>query len=304
MPARFSRLLAGLASVPIASVRMRRRLLALGLCFALSGACAHAAELKIATWNLNWLTARAGGLPDDVRVRQPEDFAALRAYAAELDADLIALQEVDNATAARLVFPPEAYSIHLTRDRVRQRTGFAVRRGLDYDVNPDDTAIALEPEAHLRGGADITLHLASGPVRVLGLHLKQGCQYLSTTRGHRPACETLVAQFALVEQWIAARRDEGVSFLVMGDFNRGMDKPDPVVAGLRAIAPMVRATEGFGSPCWASEAFIDHILIGGPARDWVKPNSLRVLAYRETNPAWKERLSDHCPVSVRLTVPD
>jgi endonuclease/exonuclease/phosphatase family metal-dependent hydrolase len=265
---------------------------------------ARAAELKLATWNLNWLTARAGGLPDDVKLRQPEDFDRLRAYAAELNADLIALQEVDNATTARLVFPPDSYSIHLTRDRVRQRTGFAVRRGLAYDVNPDVASIALDPEAHLRGGADITLHLTSGPVRVLGVHLKQGCQYLSVTRGHHPACETLVAQFGAVEHWIAARRDEGVSFLVMGDFNRGMDKPDPLNAGLRATAPMVRATEGFGSPCWGTEAFIDHILIGGPARDWVTPNSLRVMTYRETDPAWKERLSDHCPVSVRLAVPD
>jgi hypothetical protein len=30
---------------------------------------------------------------------------------------------------------------------------------------------------------------------------------------------------------------------------------------------------------------------------------LRVLRYRETGAEWKERLSDHCPVSVRLAVP-
>jgi len=29
-----------------------------------------------------------------------------------------------------------------------------------------------------------------------------------------------------------------------------------------------------------------------------------VLVYRETGAAWKRRLSDHCPVSVRLHVPD
>ena len=79
------------------------------------------------------------------------------------------------------------------------------------------------------------------------------------------------------------------------------------IAFIRTIAaptPLTRATEGYSSPCWGHEAFIDHILIGGAARAWVMPNSLRVLAYRETDRAWKERLSDHCPVSVRLTVPD
>ena len=52
----------------------------------ISAACA--AELKIATWNLNWLTTRSAGLPGDVQVRVPEDFDRLRAYAAELTAEL------------------------------------------------------------------------------------------------------------------------------------------------------------------------------------------------------------------------
>jgi endonuclease/exonuclease/phosphatase family metal-dependent hydrolase len=262
-----------------------------------------AAELKIATWNLNWLTTRLGGLPDDVKLRQPEDFDRLQAYARELDADLIAIEEVDSAETAQLVFPPELYSIDMSHDRVRQRVGIAVRRGIQYDTNPDVTAIALDPMAHLRSGVDITLQLTAGPVRVLAVHLKQGCQYLNVTRSPRNVCVTLMAQFDVVAHWIAARRDEGASFMVLGDFNRGMDNNDKLIAELQAAAPLARATEGFTSPCWGHESFIDHILVGGPAKEWVVPNSLRVLAYRETEPSWKERLSDHCPVSVRLAVP-
>jgi hypothetical protein len=82
-----------------------------------------------------------------------------------------------------------------------------------------------------------------------------------------------------------------------------MDGRDPFLAALRETAPLVRATEGHSSPCWGAEAFIDHILAGGAARDWMRPESLRVLRYRETGAEWKERLSDHCPVSVRLAVP-
>jgi endonuclease/exonuclease/phosphatase family metal-dependent hydrolase len=264
----------------------------------------HAAELKIATWNLNWLTSRTAGLPSDVKLRQPEDFDRLHAYAEELNADLVAIEEVDNADTARRVFAPETYSIHMSRDRVRQRVGVAVRRGLSYDVNPDVTAIALDPVAHLRSGVDITLHPGSGSLRVLAVHLKQGCQYLVFGRSPHTVCVTLMSQFDVVSQWIAARRDEGMPFLVLGDFNRGLDKNDPFIRTITAPTPLTRATEGFSSPCWGHEAFIDHILLGGTARAWVLPNTLRVLAYRETDPAWKERLSDHCPVSVRLQVPD
>jgi endonuclease/exonuclease/phosphatase family metal-dependent hydrolase len=269
----------------------------------LTATAAHAGELKIATWNLNWLTARQAGLPSDVKIREPEDFDRLHAYAEELNADVIAIEEVDNADIARRLFAPETWSIHMSHDHVRQRVGIVVRRGLAYDVNPDVTAIALDPVAHLRSGVDITLHPPAGPLRVLAVHLKQGCQYAAFGRAPRTVCVTLMAQFDVVAQWITARRDEGVPFLVMGDFNRDLDKNDPFIKTIDAPTPLTRATEGFTSPCWGHESFIDHILIGGPARAWVVPNSLRVLAYRETDPAWKERLSDHCPVSLRLQVP-
>ena len=205
----------------------------------------HAAELKIATWNLNWLTSRATGLPSDVKPRQPEDFERLHAYAEELNADLVAIEEVDNAETARRVFPPETYSIHMSHDRVRQRVGIVVRRGLHYDVNPDVTAIALDPVAHLRSGVDITLNSTAGPLRVLAVHLKQGCQYLAFGRTPQTTCVTLMSQFDVIVQWITARRDEHMPFLVLGDFNRGLDKNDPFSNDLRgANAIDFRATEG------------------------------------------------------------
>jgi endonuclease/exonuclease/phosphatase family metal-dependent hydrolase len=270
----------------------------------LAAASPRAAELKIATWNLNWLTSRDGGLPSDVKLRQPEDFDRLRAYALELNADVIAIEEIDNAETARRLFPPETYSIHMSRDHVRQRVGIVVRRGLPYDANPDIVALALDPGAHLRSGVDITLNPPSGPIRILAVHLKQGCQYLTFGGTPQATCLTLMTQFGLVTQWIAARRDERVPFLILGDFNRGLDKNDPFSKKLRGAADLSRVTEGYTSPCWGHESFIDHILIGGTARDWIKPNSMRVLTYRETGPEWKERLSDHCPVSVHLMVPD
>jgi endonuclease/exonuclease/phosphatase family metal-dependent hydrolase len=270
----------------------------------LTAGAPQAAELKVATWNLDWLTTRTAGLPSDVKLRQPEDFDRLHAYAVELNADIVAIEEVDNADTARRLFAPDVYSIHMSHDHVRQRVGIVVRRGIPYDVNPDVTAIALDPVAHLRSGVDITLHPGANALRVLAVHLKEGCQYAAFGRSPRTVCVTLMSQLDVVAQWITARRDEGVPFLVLGDFNRDFDKNDKFVRTIAAPTPLTRATEGFSSPCWGHESFIDHILIGGPARTWVLPNTLRVLTYRETDPAWKERLSDHCPVSLRLAVPD
>ena len=264
---------------------------------------AAGAELKIATWNLDWLTTRpagAPGLPPDITPRREEDFSRLAQYAQELDADLVAIEEVDGFSAASKVFPRERYSIHMTHDRLVQRVGIVVRRGLRYDINPDVTALGSN---HLRSGADITLHLPGGDLRVLAVHLKTGCRNQKLVNTHDRACLELLDQVPVLDDWITARRDEGAAFIVLGDFNRWMDNRDPLLAELRRAAPLVRATEGRSSPCWGAENFIDHILAGGSAGGWMRPDTLRVLTYREDK-SMRDRLSDHCPVSVRFVLPE
>src|SRR5690349_12774389 len=99
-----------------------------------------AAELKLATWNLAWLTLRPAGdpeLPRDLTTRRPADFDLLAAYARRLDADMVALQEVDGPEAAARVFDPRTYEFHFAQERDVQRVGFAVRRGLRVTRHPD-----------------------------------------------------------------------------------------------------------------------------------------------------------------------
>lgn len=267
---------------------------------------AVAAELKLATWNLEWLTLRPAGdpaLPADLRPKRAEDRARLARYAAVLAADVVALQEVDGAEAAATVFPPERYALHLTADPVVQRVGFAVRRGLRFTANADLAALEL-PGTRLRSGADITLDLPGGRLRLLSVHLKQGCRQDRLSNPHRPSCPVLRTQLAALQGWVAARRDEGVPFVLLGDFNRWMDRGDAFYAALQQGGGLERATEGRSSPCWGGGGFIDHIIAGGAARAWLRPDSLRVLVYRETGEDWRERLSDHCAVSVRFALPD
>jgi endonuclease/exonuclease/phosphatase family metal-dependent hydrolase len=107
-----------------------------------------------------------------------------------------------------------------------------------------------------------------------------------------------------LQGWIAQRTTEGVPFLLLGDFNRWMDGRDDLFAGLSQSGALARPTEGQTSPCWGGGGFIDHILAGGAARGWMVDSSLRVMVFKETGPAWKQHLSDHCPVSARFRLPD
>ncbi len=274
----------------------------------LAAAPASARVLKIATWNLEWLTLRAAGdpaLPENVVPKRAEDRALLRRYAAALDADVVAFEEVDGPDVAAQIFPPDRYALFFSHDDVIQRVGFAVRRGIAVQQNPDLVALDIYPSArfHLRSGVDITLDVAAARIRLLGLHLKSGCHYGALGGNAGRVCDTLRRQIAPLQGWIAQRRDEGVPFALLGDFNRRMDGRDEMMAALNQAAPLLRVTEGRSTPCWGGNSFIDHIMLGGAARAWVEPNSMRVMVYREGEEA-KERLSDHCPVSVRLDLPE
>ena len=267
---------------------------------------ASARVLKIATWNLEWLTLRAAGdaaLPENVVPKRAEDRALLRRYAATLDADVVAMEEVDGPAAAAEVFPPDRYALFFTQDPVVQRVGFAVRRGIGVVQNPDLAALDIYPDAHfrLRTGADITLEVDGNRLRLLAVHLKSGCHY-APLAGSGRVCETLRRQVPPLQGWITQRREEGVPFVLLGDFNRRMDGRDDMLAALNQAAPLLRVTEGRSTPCWGGNSFIDHIMLGGAARSWLEPSSMRVMVYREGEDA-KERLSDHCPVSVRLDLP-
>ena len=269
----------------------------------------QAAEIKLSTWNIAWLTLRPPGdraLPRDLTPRRPEDFPRLAGYARRLDADIIALQEVDGPEAAARVLDPRDYEFFFPDERDIQRTGFAVRRTLRAIRNADLEELDPIPNQRLslRRGTDITVQVEGRMLRLLSVHLKSGCRE-ATDEGRD--CETLMGQSQVLAGWIAARRREGAAFAILGDFNRrftGSD--DEFLSRLTAAAPLTRANEGVSNPCWSDarggRPFIEHILLGGPARNWMIRNSLRVMVYGERDWSLRDRISDHCPISIRLRI--
>lgn len=267
-------------------------------------ACAR--TLKLSTWNMDWLTLRPSGdpaLPDDVPGGENRNFSKLADYARHLDSDVVAFEEVDGPIAASRVFSSRIYQIILTPDNVVQRVGVAVRRDLHVTVNDELSALNVAaPEAphQLRGGLDVTVSDGSSNLRLLVVHLKTGCwdQPLSQ-RQH--SCPTLYQQIRIVKDWMLERQDEGEAYAVLGDFNRRLTLHDPLMQQIEADTPVTLTTAGKASPCWGGEYFIDHILLGNAARQWLRPDSLRVMTYRnDTRP---DGLSDHCPVSIQLDMP-
>jgi endonuclease/exonuclease/phosphatase family metal-dependent hydrolase len=291
------------------------------------------AEIKIATWNLEWFmkpeTLRAltpacaprdaprdgarRGIPCDVahaQARSQEDISALRRHARALDADVVALQEVDGADAARLVFPNHEFCFS---GRVAvQNNGFAIRRGIPFACGADVVDLALADD--VRRGADVRLFPGTpGEIALLSVHLKSGCAR-DPLDSVRSSCRELRRQLPFLEAWIDARAAEGKPFAVLGDFNRDLRQEPAGVSFWTDIddaeppaADLVNTAEGQKfencSPSQMFTGYIDYIILGRDlARGLVEGSFGRAL-YRPRDAA-RRKLSDHCPVFIRLRVAD
>jgi endonuclease/exonuclease/phosphatase family metal-dependent hydrolase len=207
-------------------------------------ACSHvpmpgdAAPLKLASWNMEHLAEADGS---GCRPRSEADYAAMRAYVAGLDADVIAFQEVESKVAAERVFDSARYTVVIEErvgsDRVglcrgldgqtinAQRTGFAIRQGLPFERIDDFIALQVGDD-DLRYGVDLLVKPRGGePIRVLSVHLKSGC----SSGDQNEACAVFFQQVPVMERWIDARAGEGVRFAVLGDFNRRLAMSNDVV---------------------------------------------------------------------------
>ena len=314
--------------------------LALGLLLAAQALWAHpaaaapgAATLKLATWNLEWLLTpeafnalkehcipadapRRGtrrSIPCDVAAnheRSATDIAGLARYARELDADVIAVQEVDGANAARQIFPRHEFCF--TGGPAVQNTGFAIRRGLPFRCGADLAALALG--GSVRRGA--TLVLFPGTPRelhLLAVHLKSGC-----ARGQLDAreysCERLARQGPALRDWLRHEARSGTRFAVLGDFNRDLlaegaagdaGNASGLWAQLQEAASGLLSNTAWHQPyrnCRIGQphrGYIDYILLGGALRSRLVAGSFQRLTY-SAGDAWRLKLSDHCPVAVEL----
>jgi len=220
-----------------------------------------------------------------------------------LDADVVALQEVDGVAAARRVFDPERYAFHFTSEAdQRQRTGFAFRRGLAVEPQPDLVELAVSGS---RRGADILVRAPGAELRLLSVHLKSGCR-VEPERDPGKACAILREQFPVLGRWIEARAREAVPFAVAGDFNRSWSAGDPLWVGLDDGDPpgvdLADPARGLRPRCWygAYAAFVDHILLGAGAARWLVPGSFQEVVYHDADRRARAKLSDHCPIAVAI----
>lgn len=282
--------------------------------------------IKIATWNIYWLTNNS------YNVRTSNDYALLNTYADELSADVVALEETENADFAAKVFGAgyDYYFSSRAGGPGTQRVGFAIKKaaGLTVDNFAQYTDLDV---GGVRYGVDITLSRNNKAIRLLAVHLKSGCFELpldATSIANMPAtttaeqdlknaCGKLANQKAPLEYWVDARARENLPFMVLGDFNRRFEVEDKNAyneeQGLWATLDdpgsaspyedLDRINDNLTPLCWNGQFsdFIDHIIVDPRAKELVIDNSFSELVYAESPYSnYYKQLSDHCPISVQI----
>ena len=282
---------------------------------------APAEWIRIATWNLNLLHWRTGGaLWRGAVARSDQDYETLARYARVLAADVIAFQEVNGPSAAARVFPSRDYELYFS-GRYDSRyddiyNGFAVRKGrFDQVAKRDHEALGLGSSSRyqLRWGVDLMLARDGRRLRLLNVHLKSKCFSKSLANPRSRSCRTLARQIEPLEAWIDARWREGVPFVVLGDFNRAIDRYGHRDHLWTAIADgdppglaLHRLSAGRDPACWRGTSRhhrypIDFFVFGARAWKRVDAGSFRQVVWTDADADPRRGLpSDHCPIAVDL----
>lgn len=168
------------------------------------------------------------------RAQQIRDFIS-----ANLDADILAFQEVSGATAVREVLPNNGadYEVCSFDGFKVQRLAVVWKRGLgtssDCVVEETLTLPQLDPRDRVRPGLSVTLKIDGKPLRVMTVHLKSSCVTPLEDRGKLDgggdACPILQQQVRPLEAWLEVR-SSGTPVIVMGDFNRHLSHEKNTIA--------------------------------------------------------------------------
>lgn len=271
--------------------------------------------LRVVTWNIEHL---AYPLDAGCRPRSPKEIIELRAYAGQLDADIVALQEVGSIEALEQIFPTDEWQLFLSdrpdsepyecRDNgqlsTQQKLAFAVRNGIDVLEEVDFDELGLDNPG-LRHGMQLSVSTPLGAFDVLNVHLKSGCFVDDFSRADSDACQTFARQVPILDAWVEEKEREAKPYLILGDFNHRLSAPYNQLTRLigdnsdGTASSLINTTASLiGCHPWYP-APIDHVLMGN-LQDPALVISPMVHPFEDMQP--DNMLSDHCAVSLTMEV--
>ncbi len=265
-------------------------------------------SINLTSWNIEWLAVQGGNV-----ARTKTDFEKLAQYIDKTQADVLAFQEVESATAMKQVLGND-YTIyisdradstnrHLQFNDSNQYTGFAVRNGIRVTDVPDFSI--TQGNSKLRFASYIVLNSKQGSdTHLLSVHLKAGCS--GAYRNNRD-CEIVKQQGQALSKWIKDRESKKQQYVILGDFNHNLAfHGDWLWEAISKNTNAELKTKNSKAECKVRSnkdpnkahqfrSLIDHIIVSGNLKA-----SSAVQTVFKTQDVLDYKLSDHCPISTTL----
>ncbi len=276
-------------------------------------------NIRLVTWNIEHLADNNG---EGCVARDEADYAKLRSFAATMDADVVALQEVESVKAVARVFPQNEWDIVLSnrpnsgsyecrgsgRPSTQQKVAFAIRKGVEFENVGGFDELAIGNPG-LRYGLIIKLTGTPEPIEVMNVHLKSGCFVNDYSTSDRDACETFEEQVPVLDKWVERKVREETAFVILGDFNHRITTPDnrfwEDLEDMKGNQISIKSSMNNIRGCHPRYPEpIDHILTGPKSSKYYIEGSEKVYYFGMTPETMTEddMLSDHCPIAVDLSL--
>jgi endonuclease/exonuclease/phosphatase family metal-dependent hydrolase len=259
--------------------------------------CGSNNEITIGTFNIAWL---GDGL-DDKEPRTKDDIRNINQVITAINADILALQEIENSKAIQNIVDTTKYNIFISSYPKEQKTALIISKKIQVLNTYQLDAISLGNE-DLRPGLVAYCKHNGYDFFVGSFHFKSTSRYDDTpfkkSRSFDIRKEQSLILVDEIKKLILDKKDEDV--ILLGDFNDNPSKNNSNITALENDE-FDFLTSDMMSCKYSIWKSIDHIIVSKPIKNKVVASTLAMI---DINTMFDEneakKVSDHCPIIVKI----
>jgi endonuclease/exonuclease/phosphatase family metal-dependent hydrolase len=257
--------------------------------------------ISIGTFNIEWL----GDGIDDHKPRGAKEYAEIARIIKECDADILALQEIENQDAINKVLKYlKGYSAKIIEGGGKQNLGVLYKSNITISDIRIYNEIAVIPY-RTRAGMFISAKKGNFDFNLMNIHLKSTSSHDNTQELKELSYKIRNAQWQQLNAWadsimkFSSERD----LIILGDFNDHPKKENSQILPLKSKSKFEFLTIDLKSCLFSNWWAIDNIVVTKSAKKRFLEGSLRVEDFRAyVSDDLKRSISDHCPVIAKFEV--
>lgn len=259
-------------------------------------------DVRVGSFNIAWL---GDGQRDRID-RAPEDYKLIAEAIKNSRADILGVQEIENAEAlAKVAAHLPDYDFRVGEKGRQQNVGAIFRKDLEVKYLGEYEPISVYP-GRLRPGALFEVKKGNFDFIMMVVHFKSTSRWDKTPKKKRESRSIRLRQAEIASRWadsilaLGGERD----LIVVGDFNE-----TPTRKKFNTMLPIMESpnliflTTNLKSCKYKAWYVIDHVVVSPSAKERYEENSEKVHNFYSSLPKKSAKaVSDHCPVTVDFEI--